>query len=80
VPAFKIGEKADPLAMYLLDIYTIGVNLAGLPGISVPCGFTKSGLPIGAQLIGQPFREAELLAVAHAYEQAHDWKTKVPSL
>jgi aspartyl-tRNA(Asn)/glutamyl-tRNA(Gln) amidotransferase subunit A len=80
VPAFKIGGKADPLAMYLLDIYTIGVNLAGLPGISVPCGFTKSGLPIGAQLIGPPFREAELLAVAHAYEQAHDWKNKFPAL
>jgi aspartyl-tRNA(Asn)/glutamyl-tRNA(Gln) amidotransferase subunit A len=80
MPAFKIGEKADPLALYLCDIYTIGVNLAGLPGISVPCGFTKSGLPIGAQIIGQPFHEAELLAIANAYEQAHDWKTKVPSL
>ena len=80
VPAFKIGEKADPLAMYLLDIYTIGVNLAGLPGISVPCGFTKSGLPIGAQIIGQPFREADLLSIAHAYEQAHDWKNKFPTL
>ncbi len=80
MPAFKIGEKADPLALYLCDIYTIGVNLAGLPGINVPCGFTKSGLPIGAQIIGQPFRESELLAVAQAYEQAHDWKTKMPSL
>ncbi len=80
VPAFKIGEKADPLAMYLLDIYTIGVNLAGLPGISVPCGFTKSGLPIGAQIIGQPFREADLLAITHAYEQGHDWGARVPSL
>ncbi len=80
MPAFKIGEKADPLALYLCDIYTIGVNLAGLPGISVPCGFTKSGLPIGAQLIGQPFRESELLAIAHAYEQAHDWKNKFPAL
>jgi aspartyl-tRNA(Asn)/glutamyl-tRNA(Gln) amidotransferase subunit A len=80
VPAFKIGEKADPLAMYLLDIYTIGVNLAGLPAISVPCGFTKSGLPIGTQIIGQPFREADLLSIAHAYEQAHDWKNKFPAL
>jgi aspartyl-tRNA(Asn)/glutamyl-tRNA(Gln) amidotransferase subunit A len=80
MPAFKIGEKADPLALYLCDIYTIGVNLAGLPGISVPCGFTKSGLPIGAQIIGQPFHETELLAIAHAYEGAHDWKAKVPSL
>ena len=80
MPAFKIGEKADPLALYLCDIYTIGVNLAGLPGISVPCGFTKSGLPIGAQIIGQPFREADLLAVAHAYEQAHEWNRKFPIL
>ncbi|HWZ95305.1 MAG TPA: Asp-tRNA(Asn)/Glu-tRNA(Gln) amidotransferase subunit GatA [Opitutaceae bacterium] len=80
-PAFKKGEKAaDPLAMYLSDIYTIGVNLAGLPGISVPCGFSKSGLPIGLQIIGQPFREAELLAIARAYEQGHDWHTKHPTL
>jgi len=80
IPAFKIGEKSDPLAMYLCDIYTIGVNLAGLPAISVPCGFTAGNLPIGFQLIGQPFQEANLLAVAHAYEQGHDWKTKYPSL
>jgi aspartyl-tRNA(Asn)/glutamyl-tRNA(Gln) amidotransferase subunit A len=80
IPAFKIGEKSDPLAMYLCDIYTIGVNLAGLPGISVPCGFTKSGLPIGLQLIGQPFQEAGLLAIAHAYERAHAWASKLPNL
>ncbi len=80
VPAFKIGEKSDPLAMYLCDIYTIGVNLAGLPGISVPCGFTKSGLPIGMQLIGQPFQEAGLLAIAHAYDRAHEWSDRVPPL
>ncbi len=80
MPAFKLGEKADPLALYLCDIYTIGVNLAGLPGISVPCGFTQSGLPIGAQLIGQPFCETDLLAIAHAYEQAHGWNTKFPFL
>ncbi|MCX6931142.1 MAG: amidase family protein, partial [Verrucomicrobia bacterium] len=81
IPAFKLGEKsADPLAMYLCDIYTIGVNLAGLPALSLPCGFTAGGLPIGLQLIGQPFREADLLATAHAYEQAHDWHTKFPSL
>jgi aspartyl-tRNA(Asn)/glutamyl-tRNA(Gln) amidotransferase subunit A len=80
-PAFKRGEKAaNPLAMYLSDIYTIGVNLAGLPGISVPCGFSKSGLPIGLQIIGQPFKEADLLAVARAYEQGHDWHTKHPTL
>jgi aspartyl-tRNA(Asn)/glutamyl-tRNA(Gln) amidotransferase subunit A len=80
-PAFKKGEKAaDPLAMYLSDIYTIGVNLAGLPGISLPCGFSKSGLPIGLQIIGQPFKEADLLAIARAYEQGHDWHTKHPAL
>jgi aspartyl-tRNA(Asn)/glutamyl-tRNA(Gln) amidotransferase subunit A len=80
IPAFKIGEKSDPLAMYLCDIYTIGVNLAGLPGISVPCGFTKSALPIGLQLIGQPFQEAQLLAMARAYEEAHEWRMRYPKL
>lgn len=80
IPAFKIGEKSDPLAMYLCDIYTIGVNLAGLPGMSVPCGFTKSGLPIGLQLIGQPFQEANLLAIGDAYERAHEWSSKHPNL
>ncbi len=80
IPAFKIGEKTDPLALYLCDIYTIGVNLAGLPGISVPCGFTKSGLPIGMQLIGQPFNEAGLLAIAQAYEKAHEWSARHPNL
>ena len=80
IPAFKLGEKSDPLAMYLLDIYTIGVNLAGLPAMSVPCGFTRSGLPIGLQLIGRPFQEASLLALAHTYEQAHDWHTSHPKL
>jgi aspartyl-tRNA(Asn)/glutamyl-tRNA(Gln) amidotransferase subunit A len=80
IPAFKLGEKSDPLALYLCDIYTIGVNLAGLPGLSLPGGFTKSGLPIGLQLIGQPFQEANLLAIARAYEQAHDWHTKHPKL
>ena len=81
IPAFKLGEKsADPLTMYLCDIYTIGVNLAGLPALSLPCGFTQSGLPIGLQLIGQPFREADLLATAEAYEQAHDWNLRHPEL
>ncbi len=80
VPAFKLGEKVDPLAMYLLDIYTIGVNLAGLPAASVPCGFTRAGLPIGLQLIGQPFREADLLALAHIYEQAHEWHARTPQI
>jgi aspartyl-tRNA(Asn)/glutamyl-tRNA(Gln) amidotransferase subunit A len=77
---FKAGEKADPLAMYLCDVYTIGVNLAGLPGISLPCGFSKSGLPIGLQLIGQPYREADLLSIAAAYEGAHDWHSRHPDL
>jgi aspartyl-tRNA(Asn)/glutamyl-tRNA(Gln) amidotransferase subunit A len=80
-PAFKKGEKAsNPLAMYLSDVYTIGVNLAGLPGVSIPCGFSKSGLPIGLQVIGQPFKEAEMLAIANAYEKAHDWNFKHPTL
>jgi aspartyl-tRNA(Asn)/glutamyl-tRNA(Gln) amidotransferase subunit A len=80
-PAFKMGEKAaNPLAMYLNDIYTIGVNLAGLPGISVPCGFTAAGLPVGLQIIGQPFRESELLAVAAAYESKTAWAGRRPPL
>jgi aspartyl-tRNA(Asn)/glutamyl-tRNA(Gln) amidotransferase subunit A len=80
-PAFRAGEKAaNPLAMYLNDIYTIGVNLAGLPGISIPCGFSRGGLPIGLQVIGQPFRETELLAVAGAYEGRTDWRTRHPKL
>jgi len=79
-PAFKLGAKADPLALYLCDIYTIGANLAGLPGISLPCGFASSGLPIGLQLIGQPFEEANLLSIAHAYEQAHEWRNSHPQI
>jgi len=79
-PAFRRGTKADPLAMYLCDIYTIGVNLAGLPGISVPCGFSADGRPIGMQLIGQRYHEAELLAIAHAYERAHEWGQRRPAL
>jgi aspartyl-tRNA(Asn)/glutamyl-tRNA(Gln) amidotransferase subunit A len=69
--AFRIGEKSDnPLAMYLSDIYTVTMNLAGVPGISVPCGLTKSGLPIGLQLVAKHFDEATLLNVAHTYLQA----------
>lgn len=79
--AFRLGEKSsDPLAMYLMDIYTISVNLAGLPGISIPCGFTAGGLPVGLQLIGRPFDEAGLLAIARHYEQAHAWHQKHPVL
>jgi aspartyl-tRNA(Asn)/glutamyl-tRNA(Gln) amidotransferase subunit A len=80
-PAFKRGEKSeDPLSMYLADIYTIGVNLAGLPAISVPCGFTTGGLPIGLQLIAQPFAEADLLAAAHAYDSVHMLGKRTPVL
>ena len=80
-PAFKAGEKAaNPLAMYLCDVYTIGVNLAGLPGLSIPCGYSKSGLPIGLQLIGKPYGESELLSIAHSYEQEHTWGTRHPNI
>ncbi len=79
--AFRKGEKtANPLEMYLADIFTISLNLAGLPGVSVPCGFSPEGLPIGLQIVGQPFNEAELLSIAHAYERAHDFHTKHPAL
>jgi aspartyl-tRNA(Asn)/glutamyl-tRNA(Gln) amidotransferase subunit A len=76
-PAFKIGEKTDdPLAMYLEDLYTVTTNLAGVPGMSIPCGFTSAGLPIGLQLQGQPFDEARLLQAAHAYQQKTDWHNR----
>lgn len=77
--AFKAGEKtADPLSMYLTDLMTITVNLAGLPGLSLPCGFDDNGLPIGLQLIGNVLREDQLFQVAYAYEQATDWKMRTP--
>jgi aspartyl-tRNA(Asn)/glutamyl-tRNA(Gln) amidotransferase subunit A len=80
-PAFKQGERSnDPLAMYLSDIYTISVNLAGLPAISIPSGFTNSGLPIGLQVIGKAFGEAEMFAVANAFEKAHDYAQQTPQL
>lgn len=76
--AFKLGEKAaDPVQMYLSDIYTIAVNLAGLPGMSVPCGFA-GGLPVGLQLVGNYFEEARLLNVAHRFQQATDWHQRRP--
>lgn len=79
--AFKAGEKTDdPLSMYLSDLMTIPVNLAGLPAVSVPCGFDKSGLPIGMQLIGNVLREDLLLEVAYAYEQATQWHKRRPAL
>jgi aspartyl-tRNA(Asn)/glutamyl-tRNA(Gln) amidotransferase subunit A len=78
-PAFKIGERtADPLAMYLSDIYTITANLAGIPGISIPCGFSSNKLPIGLQLLGAPFAEEKLLRTARVFERATDWHLKRP--
>jgi aspartyl-tRNA(Asn)/glutamyl-tRNA(Gln) amidotransferase subunit A len=80
-PAFKIGEKSgDPLQMYLSDVFTISCNLAGLCGISIPCGFSGNGLPLGLQLLGKPFGEPNLLRAAHAYEQATDWHNKRPEI
>ncbi len=79
--AFKVGEKTDnPLAMYLSDIYTISCNLAGIAGISIPCGFTKSGLPIGLQIQAPPFEEEKLLRIARMHEKATDWHRKRPKL
>ncbi len=79
--AFKIGEKSnDPLAMYLSDIYTIGANLAGIPGMSIPCGFTRSGLPIGLQILAAPFAEEKMLRIARMFEKATDWHTRRPAL
>jgi aspartyl-tRNA(Asn)/glutamyl-tRNA(Gln) amidotransferase subunit A len=73
-PAFKIGEKSDdPLAMYLVDLYTVGANLAGIPGISIPCGRSRAGLPIGLQLQGPALAEDRLLRAAHMFQQATDW-------
>ncbi|MBN9121040.1 MAG: Asp-tRNA(Asn)/Glu-tRNA(Gln) amidotransferase subunit GatA [Planctomycetes bacterium] len=79
--AFKAGEKSDdPLALYLSDVYTVSCNLAGLPGMSIPCGFTKSGLPIGLQLLGAPFSEEQLFRIARMYESVTDWHTKRPKV
>ncbi|MEY3826788.1 MAG: hypothetical protein RLZZ148_1605, partial [Cyanobacteriota bacterium] len=79
--AFKAGEKtADPLGMYLSDLMTIPVNLAGLPGMSLPCGFDSQGLPIGLQLVSQVLREDILLRVGYAYEQSTDWHEQKPPL
>jgi aspartyl-tRNA(Asn)/glutamyl-tRNA(Gln) amidotransferase subunit A len=80
-PAFRIGEKTDnPIEMYLSDIFTISVNLAGICGISVPCGFSRGRLPIGLQMIAPAFEEGRLFSAAHAYEQATDWHTRKPPL
>ena len=76
--AFAIGEKTDdPITMYLNDIYTIGANLAGLPGVSVPCGFVE-GLPVGLHLVGPHFGEETVLGCAHQYQQLTDWHAMAP--
>ena len=77
-PAFPIGAKmADPITMYLNDIYTIGANLAGLPAISIPCGFVQ-GLPVGLQLVGPHFAEERILNAAHAYQLESAWHREIP--
>ena len=79
--AFKLGENtADPIQMYLADVLTISANLAGVPGLSVPCGFDSDNLPIGLQIIGKAFDEATVLRVGHAYEQATEWHKRRPAL
>jgi aspartyl-tRNA(Asn)/glutamyl-tRNA(Gln) amidotransferase subunit A len=79
--AFKLNEKtSDPLQMYLSDIFTISVNLAGVPAISIPCGFTSNNLPIGLQLIGKHFDEESIFKIAYAYEQATEWHRRKPAL
>ena len=80
-PPFKLGEKVnDPLQMYLSDILLVGVNLSGIAGLSVPCGFTKSALPIGMQLIGHRFSDELLLEVGYQYEKEHQWIERKPEL
>jgi aspartyl-tRNA(Asn)/glutamyl-tRNA(Gln) amidotransferase subunit A len=79
--AFRIGEKVeDPLQMYLSDVFTLSMNLAGICGLSIPCGFDAGGLPVGLQVMGPAFCEGRVLRVAHAYEQATDWHTRRPEL
>jgi aspartyl-tRNA(Asn)/glutamyl-tRNA(Gln) amidotransferase subunit A len=78
--AFKHGEKEDPLSMYLNDIFTIPGNLSGIPGVSVPCGFSGAGLPIGLQILGRPLDEARVLRAAYAYEKATTWRARQPEL
>ena len=78
--AFKHGEKEDPLSMYLNDTFTIPGNLSGIPGVSVPCGFSAAGLPIGLQVLGRPLDEARVLRAAYAYEQATTWRSRRPEL
>jgi aspartyl-tRNA(Asn)/glutamyl-tRNA(Gln) amidotransferase subunit A len=80
-PAFKLGDKvSDPLAMYLSDVFTIGANLAGIPAISIPCGFTQAGLPIGLQIQAPAFDEEKLLRIARMFERETDWHTRQPTI
>jgi aspartyl-tRNA(Asn)/glutamyl-tRNA(Gln) amidotransferase subunit A len=80
-PAYKIGEMAsDPLKMYMQDVYTVPLNLAGLPGISVPCGFSSAGLPIGLQIIGKALAEDTLIRAAYTYEQSQQFHNKIAGL
>ena len=80
-PAFRIGEKvSDPLAMYLNDVFTLPCNLAGLPGLSLPCGFTRASLPIGLQILGRPWDEARVLRIGRAFEREHDFHRRTPPL
>jgi aspartyl-tRNA(Asn)/glutamyl-tRNA(Gln) amidotransferase subunit A len=79
--AFKLGEKVDdPLQMYLSDIYTIAINLAGIPGISIPCGFDEKNLPIGLQILAPTFAEEKLLRIARMFEKETDWHKKKPDI
>jgi aspartyl-tRNA(Asn)/glutamyl-tRNA(Gln) amidotransferase subunit A len=83
-PAFKLGERtADPLSMYLADVFTLAANMAGICGISIPCGFATSEgkqLPVGLQILGKALDEATILRVAHAYEQSTEWHRVKPKL
>jgi aspartyl-tRNA(Asn)/glutamyl-tRNA(Gln) amidotransferase subunit A len=81
IAAFPIGERsADPIQMYLADVFTVSANLAGLPAISVPCGFTRGRLPVGLQLTGRRFDEATLLRIADAYERSAGWWKEPPAI
>jgi aspartyl-tRNA(Asn)/glutamyl-tRNA(Gln) amidotransferase subunit A len=81
MPAFRIGEKSDdPLQMYLSDVFTLPASLAGIPGISVPCGFTSENLPVGLQILGPHFREELVLRIAHQFEQATEFHLKNPEM
>lgn len=80
-PAFRVGERtADPLAMYLSDVYTVSANLAAIAGISIPCGFTAGGLPVGLQIITDVFTEGRLLRIARMYERETGWTKRAPPI